>query len=1510
MPAPRLRGPPVGIEMESDSDDARGTGAGAGASAASSVASTSAVKLAPPATTVTKGGRPAPRGKPDLEALKLERAAQKHRQAEAKRARANSAKAQQNPPTGAAARKSANGSRSSSRADPTRGELGAGTGTVPRNRSSSDVKGKGKAVEADSSGDESRRKASKAKSKAAAAAAAASKAGEDDSGAFSTTSDSSSASSEDGGNSSDEEEAAALEMDGQELWAQNYCAVCERLIQPGTGVTAGGVTIGINRDLPPLSGLSHTHSSSNGRAGARGSGSGGAGSGANSANAGSKQGGAEPNELKRAIDDAVRKVAANNANANATANAGGIRPPLLKRTSSGGSSRLNALSELKPAATNGPTNARHHNRTPSGGSTRNGEGGRALLRKSPAASRSSSLSRMTKAKKDKESAAAGGDGSEACSPVSPRSGIATPPGTGSGIARSKEEAKAARKRNRGSSLLGPLTPMLQEEQQKQEAARLLAAPAALYCSQACREMDEARSKDMSGLHRYIYSSTPQSPGYPSQMALAAAGGVASSFGPSNRNASSQFLRASSSTPAITPSASSLQNHHHHQQHAAYSIGGGITVPYTPGGMMAQPPAWAQMPYGPGSSGAGSSWQNQSLAISRTNSSWGIAGGGGTASGGSGSLAHSQAGSYPYPYGIYGYPPPAAASQQPGELAETECDCEPCGCPDCREAVFAEQAGRRSSSRMAQRNSYYAAKKDRHADNVSTVPSGASDTTESSGSHPAGHARAKKRTQSGRVETPLNLQPGQAASGDYFGGNHHLHQHHRTGSTGQHEQMHRHPAHGHQHTASFQSDQSRTVGSASTNATEDSTLSYWEAEPRRSKRRAQKDQSPSITAPASEEDFLRRSSSADLGLSQSSSQLASQSPLRLLKHRGSAAAVSSDLTTAMGAQPSASLDNASGFLSRSMASEHTELGTSATTTGTFNVTRSSTIRQHRPKPRRPGLPEAVAAEEDRTASAIVATTQAPAVSLQSQADHGDPDGTLVSARTDADGLSSAINSLRIAQSRASASHRGSVSSMWSGKYEDSESQRDSRRWSTYSDASQPGANQASSSGTSWWRTFVPAWASIKALQALNTADDSEDEFVEQMARQKAEARPRSVHSSSGGTTSSGTGSNLARPTARRAEMAGSSRAGSSSNLSRVESKMSDLSISPDAEDQRRRREEKSRSQRSRRSKDVHMLPPLLAPTRSSTNVGSGMPRASRAGSQGFPWQTPGSTVGSYGIPRSTTPGAILPPANHGAGSYAAPGMVPPSPGLRAMRSPARGSFANLPALGDSIMRPPSRTNSAMGMHVGSLSGSPRRAGLGWGPISQSAAAIEGGVMPSRPPSSMGPAGPAHRHRHHHPHHHHHHHAHHASATDLSNLDRSAGPSSYKGEEGIVRPNSGIGHRRPRSVYGSSYGANQSGPDFTGPPVMSALTRAQSGDFQNRTWSYERLPGLKTYPIMQLAHRKPTHDVYDNWNEVLTSNPLGEDPKEDPAEEARADMDERPMAAPHTERRQKLFYFDNS
>ncbi|PWZ00874.1 hypothetical protein BCV70DRAFT_216219 [Testicularia cyperi] len=279
--------------------------------------------------------------------------------------------------------------------------------------------------------------------------------------------------------SSDED--AALEMDGQELWTQTYCATCDCLIEPGEGIakadgpdTSDSATNGGHTTLKSRSGTIKARSSTSSSDHANQTQTETAGKDA-SHSGGSKSGAAH---LKR-THSAGRLQA--------RAGAGPLGPH--KRTGSAGS-RLNALSELRP------TTKLHDDKGKGKASAHESTAG-SKGRKSPAVSRPNS-------------AASNKSRSNSSGASSFKSNEANIGGGGSASANGES---APRGKSRG--FLGGLTPAALKQQEAELAAKRK-APAPLYCSERCRLIDERRASGLGELAQYL--SQPLVP--PSQAAWA------------------------------------------------------------------------------------------------------------------------------------------------------------------------------------------------------------------------------------------------------------------------------------------------------------------------------------------------------------------------------------------------------------------------------------------------------------------------------------------------------------------------------------------------------------------------------------------------------------------------------------------------------------------------------------------------------------------------------------------------------------------------------------------------------------------------------------------------------------------------------------------------------------------------------------------------------------------------------------------------------------------------------
>ncbi|PWN18640.1 hypothetical protein BCV69DRAFT_69103 [Microstroma glucosiphilum] len=273
----------------------------------------------------------------------------------------------------------------------------------------------------------------------------------------------------------DEEEEMALQMDGQDLWTQNYCSVCDCLIEPGQGVGPSGSQIKANKgsrivdDDPPLplsaSRLPKKNSS------ATSSVSSGLHSSAST--------------IKSRPPSSEGKLKRNGSS-------GKLAGAAIRRNGSAGS-RLNALSDLKPTTKlNGEVSK----------PAKTGAGAAGQVDKtSPKYSRRSSAASI---------ASAGTTGSEADS-------FYSQPSPRSHLPRSKK-----------GGLLGGITPaILKQQQQEEEEASRATAPTALYCSERCREIDQQTS--LAGLAEFGFYTNQVSPTWPPESPTQPRGAMPSSL---------------------------------------------------------------------------------------------------------------------------------------------------------------------------------------------------------------------------------------------------------------------------------------------------------------------------------------------------------------------------------------------------------------------------------------------------------------------------------------------------------------------------------------------------------------------------------------------------------------------------------------------------------------------------------------------------------------------------------------------------------------------------------------------------------------------------------------------------------------------------------------------------------------------------------------------------------------------------------------------------------------------
>ena len=1251
------------------------------------------------------------------------------------------------------------------------------------------------------------------------------------------------------------DEAAALEMDGQELWTQTFCANCDCLIEPGEGLASKQAEATANDSgmTTPSTGLK----SRSGTIKARTS----EDRAQHPSNA-DKPKESNPSNLKR-THSAGRLHAR-----------GGVGPLAPhKRTGSAGS-RLNALSELRPTTKLHPTTGEENGKGKSKAHEVGGKG-----RKSPALSRRGS-SASTKS------------GNHSSGPSSIKSNEASVGPVVSSTGKSKAR-----------SLLGGLTPAALRQQQE-ELTQKKKAPAQLYCSERCRTIDEQRSAGLGELSQYL------------------------------------------SQPLI-PQA---------------------------------PAAWSHAPWSAGPPASG-------------------------------------------------WPRSTSMSSVPLPLLVGTPDSE-CMCPECMDK-YAE-IGSASGG---------------------TVPSGASDTTESSSSYMYGRPRSgqKRRTASGRIVTPLNLHPPGAAPDGYF-------------------PVMTAPATRRPSTSSPRiragegvpvadarstgmpprtSPSAGPVGSAGTVGTDTSTVSsasaasLWEprlkkqAEPSKSNARARSSTNtsvpengsgnttvtgtpaitprhsvlasarhmPSLSVPIltpankDEAEATTERSPAFSGSVKAEPSLAT-SPLNLLSRSAhNHAAPTLDVWNEHVGSPSTK----SSLLSRSLASEHTLMGGASGITLAGVSGGHSAGHGHQRSTSSTGASATASSQTANDPAVIGLDTSAHGMGRSSSRDaHGRARHNSMSEQND---LSLAVGSLKLAQSRSN--HRHSFAE---------DGRRYSRHMSLFGvggatqdyDHQQALSSSVSSSNSGWLKSISSAWNALRGVppdagyrrdsdSVVAVADDDLSEGYTRRPSEDAYSRRASTASrtsetryglapwlrrgdlSMSGTdtksanvqdTETPTQSLVAKPTIRRGTVPAFAReigqgdipGEASDNLegqpssiksnvaqagtgSLVDSRRQSVSLADvlevsDEEEQRRRRRQERKD---RRSREIHVLPPLLAPisrNSSSTNLYAHMPRSARGHVRARTQSnTPQMVVGSAGsgshsahLPqRSTTP------------SLAAYANAPSSPTV--MRSPypadARGFVS------------PTRPGSASGMY--STGTSPRAKGLGWGAMT-SMTPVAPPLGQQQQPAPFGSAGAAHglstsigyghaamlanrsiynaahapggthghhAHAHRQHHHQHHHHGHQSQrpshavrhsttgsngltlghigtlgvhphglgvvagrhSTMPSMMHRSPTPtvpedggemSSHEltGCDMVARPNSAMAqhhrHRNslvpppPRSrssvgvhnLHGLTHAVTEQPHHEQHHPAAVHASMSPS----KHTWSYDALPGLKTYPLLQLPDRE-THDVYD-------------------------------------------------
>nr|CDI51795.1 putative protein (C-terminal fragment) [Melanopsichium pennsylvanicum 4] len=1167
--------------------------------------------------------------------------------------------------------------------------------------------------------------------------------------------------------SSDED--AAFKMDGQELWTQTYCLTCDCLIEPGEGIAKAHTST--HTALSALGGHT-TLKSRSGTIKARGS-----------------------NESDTSPADHTKTpAAASKQSPTATKSA---RPSPLKRTNSAGrlhakpgngplgphkrtgsaGSRLHALSELRP------TTKLNQEKGKAKLTTR--DTGAPVGRKSPAASRPSS-------------AASNRSNSNSSGPSSFKSNEATAAASANGGTDTLAQVRA---RKRG--FLGGLglTPAALKQQQAEMAAKRR-APTPLYCSERCRLIDERRSSGLGELAQYL--SQP----------LAPTPSAAWAPPPPPPPFSTWTTSASVSSMPIPVMAN------------------------TPDSDCMCPECLDK--YADGSSASGAAIPS-----------------------GASDTATESSGGY-----VHGRAPAQKLRTASGRLIT------PLGlhAPGANEGYFPQFAPQYATN-SAGLNSPRLRPADAAPPRSSSAASGGKAST-------AGTEGSILSSESGSSLWELRLKPrSNSAVRNSNGSNSTL----RNGNTAN------------------VSANGAASGSSTNTATPAITPRQSMIVPSSSNSQNAIRASHRLSVPGFEpthevdEDFFdaHRAISPAANLphrpsfhTQRSSVLLATSPLKLLdKASQHHAAPSVDLFSDHVGSPG----TRGSLLSRSLASEHTLMGASGITLTNQQAPQASTSMH--------GLSYLDSVQSMRRKSQDSAPGRRPSTLSQSFSNPSQLDQSSQGADS-VDGLSMAVGSLKLAQIRASgplvtASRRDT----------DGAGTRpgDLRRLSLFGVAGAPArrnsnaisisSSNSGSTTSGWLRSLSSAWlnwrstASPAPVQADNDVFHSTDDSDEWPSRSSGQAsrressasrssshhkvpyaqkrassvRDMSVAGSLGQSSSmrpsemtrhtsedrsSGitpTQSLVAKPTIRRghvpayvreigqggipgdsspAEAKAEEATDPAQRLSRA--RVDSLTRAADAEAQRKTNR--------RRSRDISVLPPLLAPisrSGSSTNLYSQMPRSARAYSAGRAWtaaNTPQLYVGSAGSSVQQQP------------QYPAP---PHSPTL--MRSPCHSSFALAQDAARAALSP-SRPTSAAGHHGYSAGTSPRAKGLGWGVMTSIASPPTGAREQIGPTPSVPEDG-----------------------GEMSSQDLTSG-------DFVSRPNSAMAmhtrrhHRtslmpppRSRSSLGMQTQRLQ--------PLTSAGGTQPSEDDgvdvreEGRTWSYNQLKGLKTYPILQLPERGETHDVYD-------------------------------------------------
>ncbi|CEH17268.1 hypothetical protein CBOM_03325 [Ceraceosorus bombacis] len=1268
---------------------------------------------------------------------------------------------------------------------------------------------------------------------------------------------------DDASSSDDSDEDLAFEMDGQELWAQNFCATCDCLIEPGAGV-------GAKPSVPDGDASKSTAAMTRSNSSASTSSTIDREDHVNhTAGLKSKNGTIKGRPLSSEVAKAAKdsKSTANGlSNVKRTSSAGrlhavggGAGMGTHKRTGSA-ASRLNALSDLKPT-----TKLNAHEKS---------KGVESEGKRSPALSRRSSNVSTTSGDSGRDKSA--------------RSGESSPASSSTGLPRTKK-----------GGLLGPLSPAILK--QEAEASKAPKAPPALFCSERCRLIDADRASGLGELVQYL--SQPYEPSAPHAWATSGWG-------------------------------------------AAEVTAEGTTVFPT------RPSSLASAPM----------------------------------------MAYSA-----------------------GYVCTPESEC--CTCAECL---------------------------DKLSSGGGTVPSGASDTTESSASASTGYmygqpGRQKQRTKSGRIMTPHGLQ-GHADS--YFSMV-------PTSAARPLDARRYSPSQtsiidaiGSRSTADDPEAMSATIDKQTNRVT--TAPSYPRSRPSTTSDDAPGTATTGTVTPATTI-VARRSPTHSLDSLRWSTALdgsdtkrhgngigsyAESSPMRLLRHGQHHSQPSVEHSSELAHSPFASVALGTSQASNGAA---TELGSSVTTLN--HRLQGTTISRRRAAGGR-DVPSTLAladgdTEHSNSAFTITDSTDSAVEGKQAptQRNKNASEDRLSSSL----GTPSALSALKQAAARTAAiaptladlreghaEHHSGVNGFTSADRAHSQALA-ARRASS--------SSNSSSSTSGWLKSLSSAWATIRGAPSSSSLETDIDQgTVPSSEAQRAKSALSSRRGSSSsykrgellspavgsltalssldaqsrGEEPTPTQSLISRPAPHRGtvpafakdlahsandgvldDLATSASSGRSGERLRGthESSASMRTPSTDAtrlsadEEARRRRRAEHRHQR---SKEITMLPPLLGHGRSASNStpANGRPRSVRAmsgaGSVGVVDQAGRSRAGSQSQLHIGSAGSQIAPHF--------PGLSrPTTPAFR--RSPYGSNGADFPP-------PVSFSNPS------SLGTSPRRAGLGWGPMTailpapdsqhpvthghSSSISLGHALRPGAVHPTSARQHPHHQPMHRHQTHQQHSHAHghggkyahhrgtgpvplghvgllgahphgqgpvygrHATTPVRSSTPRvpedggEMSSAAFAGaDEGpaTTRPTSTVGYRgsqsslappRPRSVLamrainGGSMTPLVASPTgappmaLGGPRAGSATqnTRTGSGQ-QGRTWSYEALPGMKTYPVLNLPGRV-THDRYDEgWN-------LGEGDLEElmtgrrtPAPASSAEPNAAEPAThttPQSSRRKTLFYFD--